>query len=618
MAMKITIQKLQIQNFKGIANLTVNFNQNEPTIISGKNKAGKSTIADAYYWVLFGIDSNANKEFTIRPQDANGKPIDKIECSVSLNITFDANQIIIKKVYRQKWTKKRGEEREEFTGNENIYFWNEVPISEKEYKVKIEALINEEQFKLISSFKYFQNLKWDEKRKKLYELSKEITDSEMFELFPKLAYLQAQFDTKTPEEYKREVRSKINKIKGEIDSTPDIIRELENQVVQIDLNAENAKKIEIQKAIDERTGAKQIIDKAYQDNHEIIRGKIQEIRNIENANDSKLNEFVKEKAKSIAQIEATILEAKTAQSKYDHYLFNKTNFENQLSKLRNDYLSANATIFRFQESKCEVCGQSIEASDAEQREAFNLSKSKALNNIKAEADAIKEKIEKLEVFQPIDANMISNLEAAKTKLRETKFVSDNSVENAEIEKLKSEIKDLEKIEFSDANLIAIESEKKEFQSQLDAVNANIAKARANESLTARIAELIAKESKLGKEIAKLEKTEIDIQTFIDQKAKKIQDNINHLFSIAKVKMFERQVNGALNPTCIILDNGVAWNETNTANKTNIGLDVINTFSKHFGISAPIFIDDCEGINVLLPCNSQTIQLHVSNNPLDIN
>jgi hypothetical protein len=460
-------------------------------------------------------------------------------------------------------------------------------------------------------------MKWDEKRKKLYELSKEITDSEMFELFPKLAYLQAQFDTKTPEEYKREVRSKINKIKGEIDSTPDIIRELENQVVQIDLNAENAKKIQIQKAIDERSSAKQIIDKAYQENDAVIYGLKNQIRDLQDVIANKSNQFIREKASSISKIEATILEAKTAQSKYDHYLFNKTNFENQLSKLRNDYLSANATIFRFQESKCEVCGQSIEASDAEQLEAFNLSKSRALNAIKAEADLIKANIEKMQLCQPIDANLISNLEAEKTKLIELKFVSDNSKEDAQIEDLKSEIEKFKKVEFSDANLIAIESEKKEFQSQLDAVNANIAKASANESLTARIAELIAKESKLGKEIAKLEKTEIDIQTFIDQKAKKIQDNINHLFSLAKVKMFERQVNGALNPTCIILDNGVAWNETNTANKTNIGLDLINTFSKHFGISAPIFIDDCEGINVLLPCKSQTIQLHVSNSPLNI-
>ena len=53
--MKITIKSIHIENFKGIKMLDVNFSVK--TKISGQNAVGKTTIFDAFTWLLFNKNS---------------------------------------------------------------------------------------------------------------------------------------------------------------------------------------------------------------------------------------------------------------------------------------------------------------------------------------------------------------------------------------------------------------------------------------------------------------------------------------------------------------------------------------------------------------------------------
>ncbi|EXQ65605.1 hypothetical protein V760_02867, partial [Staphylococcus aureus F23613] len=43
----------------------------------------------------------------------------------------------------------------------------------------------------------------------------------------------------------------------------------------------------------------------------------------------------------------------------------------------------------------------------------------------------------------------------------------------------------------------------------------------------------------------------------------------------------------------------------------VGLDIINTLSKHFKVTAPIFIDNAESVTELIKTESQQIQLIVN-------
>jgi hypothetical protein len=72
-----------------------------------------------------------------------------------------------------------------------------------------------------------------------------------------------------------------------------------------------------------------------------------------------------------------------------------------------------------------------------------------------------------------------------------------------------------------------------------------------------------------------------------------------------------QINGGLNETCEVTYNGVPYSDLNNAMRINIGLDIINTLSAHYGISVPIFIDNAESVTSLEAVNGQVIRLIVS-------
>ena len=59
--MKIQLKKLVLKDFKGIKNLEIDFSEN--TSISGDNATGKTTIFDAYSWLLWGKDSLNRKDY---------------------------------------------------------------------------------------------------------------------------------------------------------------------------------------------------------------------------------------------------------------------------------------------------------------------------------------------------------------------------------------------------------------------------------------------------------------------------------------------------------------------------------------------------------------------------
>ena len=57
--------------------------------------------------------------------------------------------------------------------------------------------------------------------------------------------------------------------------------------------------------------------------------------------------------------------------------------------------------------------------------------------------------------------------------------------------------------------------------------------------------------------------------------------------------------------------GVPYEDLNNAMRINAGLDIINTLSEHYEITAPIFADNAESVNELIDVKSQLIKLIVS-------
>lgn len=97
------------------------------------------------------------------------------------------------------------------------------------------------------------------------------------------------------------------------------------------------------------------------------------------------------------------------------------------------------------------------------------------------------------------------------------------------------------------------------------------------------------------------------------KAGVLEDSINSHFKLIEFKLFNEQINGGIEETCIATVNGVPYTSINNAARINAGLDIINTLQEIYRVKAPIFIDNAESVVEVLGMNSQLIKLYVSEN-----
>jgi exonuclease SbcC len=162
--------------------------------------------------------------------------------------------------------------------------------------------------------------------------------------------------------------------------------------------------------------------------------------------------------------------------------------------------------------------------------------------------------------------------------------------------------------FSERSQVGINKYKTTLEIDAKKQTLNVANqiAKTNE----RIAELESQQRTLAQEVASCEKIEMQIDQYNKIQIETIEQRVNSKFSIVKWKMFDEQINGGLADTCEAIVNGTPFNDLNTAMKYNAGLDVINALNYHFGIFAPVFIDQRESIVSLIKTECQVINLKV--------
>lgn len=171
--MRMTIEKIKISNFKGIRELEVDFGA--VTRISGMNGTGKTTIPDAFCWVLWNKDSRGNTpgsyDFHEKPLNEDGDEIHNLDTTVELDCRLDGQRFNLKRTQRENWVKKRGSEEAVFQGNTSTYWINDVETKLSDFKARIAQIASEEVFRLIGSLSAFNALDWKKRREQLIALS---------------------------------------------------------------------------------------------------------------------------------------------------------------------------------------------------------------------------------------------------------------------------------------------------------------------------------------------------------------------------------------------------------------------------------------------------------------
>ncbi|MCK9327365.1 MAG: AAA family ATPase, partial [Bacteroidales bacterium] len=211
---------LRLTNFKGIRDFTLGANGEDVTVY-GDNGTGKTTLFDALMWLLFDKDGRNKKDFEIKTLDENNRPLHGLNHEAEGVFDLDGRQLTLRKVYAEKWTKKRGTAKSVFSGHTVDHFIDGVPVKKGEYESKIAALIPENIFKLLTSPLYFnEQLHWTERRKLLLEVCGDISDTDVIASSKELAELTTIIPSgRTLDEHKAVIaarRAEINKELGKI------------------------------------------------------------------------------------------------------------------------------------------------------------------------------------------------------------------------------------------------------------------------------------------------------------------------------------------------------------------------------------------------------------------
>ena len=75
--MRVIIKSISLLNFKGVRDFTADFNA-DITEFRGENGTGKTTLNDAFSWLLYGKDSMGRSDFQIKTLDSDNNVIEKL------------------------------------------------------------------------------------------------------------------------------------------------------------------------------------------------------------------------------------------------------------------------------------------------------------------------------------------------------------------------------------------------------------------------------------------------------------------------------------------------------------------------------------------------------------
>lgn len=635
--MQIKISNLKLKNFKGIKNLEINF-EGKNANIYGKNATGKTTVFDAFKWLFFDKDSSDRKDFNIKTLDENNKPIHFLEHEVEAILLIDGVDMTFKKMLKEKWVTKRGETQQEFSGHETSYWIDEVPVKKKDYEEKINSLVPESLFKLITDPLYFnKQLKWQERREILTNISgNQITDEEILNANEEFKTLQQNLNGRSIEDYNKVVASKIKDLNNEKEKIPIRIDELTNTLItEHDINYEELEKekanckVEIQKIdaemTDIQTRAKENMKKADQ---------LAAAKNELNALKLKLEtEHSKQQSEATIKLESenAILESRKRnlaaeleerKQKVENAESSKQELYKKWDELLNTKLEFDPNSFI-----CPTCKREYPAEKKEELKGtfinnFNEHKESEKQRINKEGQALNSVIEenrnKIEEIQETIQKTEKELLDINTKLEENAKEQSNigPFDVTKLPQYQEKIKQVEELQTAISKIVQsdtteISNKKAKLVDQINEIDKKLNERDTQEKTKARIEELEAEEESISQKVQELEAQQYQIEEFTKTKVELLENTINSNFEIVRFRLFDTQINGGLVECCDTLVNGVPYADVNNAHKILAGLDIIKTLSRFYNTSAPIFIDNRESINSLHTISAQIISLIVT-------
>ena len=628
---RITIEELHLRNFRGARDVRVSFTDGT-NIVCGDNGTGKSTLMDAFLWLLFGKDADDRKDCEIKRIEA-GERLRQTDATVECRLDVDGQQSTLRRSLREVWSKPRGATEPVFKGNETEYTINDVPKKMSEFDAWVaEHLAPADVFRLLTDAGCFPRLKWEKQREKLFELAGGVDEEAVKASVDGLADLLARLSDKSLEDYKRELAARKRKLRKALEEIParsdqtrlmipttDARDVWERKLADVDARLADLNREAADFAARERARgaeARRRVEEVEALKTRMAR-RTAELRRAATTEAERQNEGRRQVEARLRELKAADAEAtrrlKDAKGEVDELALRINQKEEACERLRAAWYAESARPYTG-DNVCPHCLQPLpEEMQRDNRRRFEESKNERLSQIQTDGHRTKAEITRLEEeMKTAEARLdraaadAFDAEASAEILREELAEMPDRVEPAAVDPMADEAyramaEELAAME-ADAPQTSQASEPNGGEAitarlatlnrERDTIRRGLSDCDTADSLRAEIRRLDEEARALAQQLSDVDRDEDTMRRYTRARIEAMEQRVNGLFRTVRFRLFEYTNEGGEVDTCVPLvgDDGVPYPVANTGAQVWAGLEIIRVLQQHAGVSVPVFVD----------------------------
>lgn len=643
------VKELSLRNYQKIKTLTVQFNQDGDTVITGANESGKTTIANALTWLLTDKPYTGEVNYSPKTRVGDTEMRNAEHSAEALYALEDGSDIRLKKVYKEVYTQKRGTASVEFTGHKTEHFVNGVPVAQNEYSKKVEEIAGTkaEIMRLTVPNHFAEVDTWQDRRSIMIDMVGDVSDQDVIDSDRNLKdlpeYLKegnAQYTVDdalvVAQQRRKHINDELKQIPARIDEVIGLMPEKlsSKDIAKIKLDADAATKAinQYERAISElRSGTKRSLERSVL-SEQLSKAKskhLEEQSRLEMESSKKIHEAISAENLAIMEHKNAELQLQQARLDHDNFVVRRNELAKRLKETSDEEWQGETT--------CPTCEREYDSEHINEAKAlFNEDKSKRLQVLidMVKKDASKESLAEFEeAIKASEENLqektkaLADMTEKKEKAIAEKYIAVDFESTSDYGKIIERIRAAEssKDDADDQKEIDHLMEKIiELQSEIRGIDALLRDQQSLATYEKRIAELEARERELAAQYEREEYRTVLCERFIQAKANMLTDKINKQFDTLSVKMFEEQINGGIKPVCEILIPSaegalVPYKSANHAGRINAGLEIIKHLSEHYEKRLPVLIDNAEAVNEFYQSDNQLVLFKVTaaGTPLEV-
>lgn len=649
----IKFDKLKLLNFCGIREGEYEFGDNI-TVISGKNGIGKSTLASAITYVLFGSDIGG-RSLDIKTLDENNNVIKDVPHEAELTLSVGEDVITLKRTLTDSW---KGDS----VKNTFKYFINGEVATAGDFKKTVDGICQEKTFRLCSSPTEFVSMNWQDQHAFLSTLVPAVTFEDVAKGDEKYDFIADSVKKNATGSLIKHLKYNRSEVQKNLDQVPTRLTELNKLLPS---NEENWEELE-QSLTGKKNEYKEVLSKITSINrgnsNDVVKAGISQKlsfanKRIANMEKSARNEAEKEAEKhqsdiitcndavtkaqrEVEDLKATIRSCTDTRVNVGKQLEDAKARAKEGSKEFKE-VSSSKWSWNDDDSFCPHCGQILPQDKLQEikkasNEKFNQDKADRLRELTELATSIKKEISEsntiLKDNEDKEAEALGKLKTArenlssaereleKVKLENPKTYEVILSEKEEYAKVKEEIGQLQ-AELEKPTATSEEAQKllselspvrDSLMKEIDELEKRYAQKESVDKIKSRIGEVNEDKKKFQSQIDELDR-QIDIASdYVKRSFEILSERVNDKFSFVKWIMFQTTNDGEKKPYCECSHNGIPYSALNDASKINAGIDIAHTISTFYEVSVPMLIDGCESVQKPIYEGGQQIRFSVGN------